>query len=555
MSKKSNEKRKKAAKRVAFSQLDHKVAALWTRVSSEKQEQNNCSLETQDKVCREFAERNGITIKKHFGGTHESAKKMGNEFKRMIAEVSRDKEINVILVYSYDRFSRTGAEASMLKALLKSKGVYVVSATQPVDPDSASGDFMEDVLLLFSKFDNTIRKDKCVCGMKECLRRGEWFCRAPLGYDHYKKDKHHYLEVNATGELLRKAFRWKADEGLSNVEICERLKALGLNIDRKKMSYIFLNPIYCGYIKHNLLDEDELVKGNFEPIVDEETFRKINSTSKAGYEHKEETDKFPLKRCVRCADCGGYLTGYTVKSRGRDYYKCNKIGCKNNQSVINMHDKFVKLLNSYGIPKEFHELLKKVLNDLFDECHSEIKNLTSALNKKKTEVDNKINNVKCRFGLDEISKDVYDITMSKLLEEQSAIIQQLDDTNEDLSNNKKYIDRCIVMCCELSTLWENGNFRDRQIIQNLVFPEGIMFDKENGDYRTQKENAVFDIFRRFTMIYDKEKGTADGLLSLLVGVARLERATACTPCKNASQLHHTPPALSAAKLQKFLIHR
>ena len=27
-----------------------------------------------------------------------------------------------------------------------------------------------------------------------------------------------------------------------------------------------------------------------------------------------------------------------------------------------------------------------------------------------------------------------------------------------------------------------------------------------------------------------------------VGVARLERATACTPCKNASQLHHTPIA-------------
>ena len=547
---KGNQKRKKATKRVAFSKLDHKVAALWTRVSSEKQEQNNCSLETQEKVCREFAERNGITIKNHFGGTHESAKKMGNEFNRMIAAVSRDREINVILVYSYDRFSRTGAEASMLKALLKSKGVYVVSATQPVDPDSASGDFMEDVLLLFSKFDNTIRRDKCVTGMKECLRRGEWFGMAPFGYDHYKKDKHHYLVVNEKGELLRKAFRWKADEGLNNVEICKRLKALGLNIDRKKLSYIFLNPIYSGYIRHNLLDEGELVKGNHEPLVDEETFRKINSMSRAGYEHQDENDKFPLKRYVKCADCGGYLTGYTVKSRGRDYYKCNKIGCKNNQSVINMHDKFVKLLNGYGIPKEFHELLKKVLNDLFDECHSEIKNLTSALNKKKTEVDNKINNVKCRFGLDEISKDVYDITMSKLLEEQSAIIQQLNDTNEDLSNNKKYIDRCIVMCCELSTLWENGNFRDRQIIQNLVFPEGIMFDKENGDYRTQKENAVFDIFRRFTMIYDKEKGTADGLLSLLVGAARLERATACTPCKNASQLHHAPIAFALQNYKK-----
>ena len=30
-----------------------------------------------------------------------------------------------------------------------------------------------------------------------------------------------------------------------------------------------------------------------------------------------------------------------------------------------------------------------------------------------------------------------------------------------------------------------------------------------------------------------------------VGVARLERATACTPCKNASQLHHTPKFESA----------
>ena len=41
------------------------------------------------------------------------------------------------------------------------------------------------------------------------------------------------------------------------------------------------------------------------------------------------------------------------------------------------------------------------------------------------------------------------------------------------------------------------------------------------------------------------------ILLLFVGVARLERATACTPCKNASQLHHTPIALAAAKIRMF----
>ena len=70
-------------------------------------------------------------------------------------------------------------------------------------------------------------------------------------------------------------------------------------------------------------------------------------------------------------------------------------------------------------------------------------------------------------------------------------------------------------------------------------------------YRTENENAVFAIFRRFSDTYKNNKGTAEELLSLFVGVARLERATACTPCKNASQLHHTPIALAAAKLGMF----
>ena len=41
----------------------------------------------------------------------------------------------------------------------------------------------------------------------------------------------------------------------------------------------------------------------------------MNDISNAGYEHKEITEPFPLKRHIICSDCGGYLTGYTVKAR------------------------------------------------------------------------------------------------------------------------------------------------------------------------------------------------------------------------------------------------
>ena len=66
---------------VEYSKLDRKVAALWTRVSTEKQQRNNCSLENQQRICREYAESHGITIKKEFRVTHESANTEGKMYR------------------------------------------------------------------------------------------------------------------------------------------------------------------------------------------------------------------------------------------------------------------------------------------------------------------------------------------------------------------------------------------------------------------------------------------------------------------------------------------
>ena len=75
----------------------------------------------------------------------------------MIAIACRDKEINVILVYSFDRFSRSAA-AIATKQKLKEQGIYVISATQSSDPDSVVGDFVEDLSIILGKFDNAIRR-------------------------------------------------------------------------------------------------------------------------------------------------------------------------------------------------------------------------------------------------------------------------------------------------------------------------------------------------------------------------------------------------------------
>src|SRR2546423_7746256 len=128
------EKQKKKAREVK------PFAVVYTRVSSQEQAENNSSLEVQMKLCRQYAKGKGITIKESFGGTYESAKTDGRkEFQRMLSYVRKDKEISHILVYNYDRFSRTGPAASQLSDELRKIGVVVKSVTQDIDSSTPTG--------------------------------------------------------------------------------------------------------------------------------------------------------------------------------------------------------------------------------------------------------------------------------------------------------------------------------------------------------------------------------------------------------------------------------
>ncbi len=448
-------------------------------------------------------------------------------YKEMIAAVAKDKDINIILVYSFDRFSRAGMEAMMTKAYLKTKGIYVVSATQPTDPDSASGEFMENIIFLFNQFENNLRRDKAVMGMTECIKRGEWYGKPPLGYDHKKVNKHHVHTVNETGKKLRNAWIWKANEGASDIEIVKRLRQLGVNVDRKHLNHILHNKFYCGWIVNSLLDY-EPIKGTQEVLIDEDTWNRANGLSRAGYEQQQVTEPFPLKRHVRCSECGGYLTGYTVKAKGKNYYKCNKIGCKCNRSTAIMHTLYKELLDTYQVPTVFVPILSKVLHKVFCDFNGQKANLQNQLKKRKTEITKKIEKVQVRCGLGEISDSVYKATIRSLNKELAEIEKGLEESSKNLSNLSKFIDKEISISCKLGTLWQNGNFASRQKLQNLVFPSGIYFDKNDDCYRTETENEVFKTFRLFSegCKLDKEKATAELLqLSPQVGMTGLELAT------------------------------
>ena len=95
------------------------------------------------------------------------------------------------------------------------------------------------------------------------------------------------------------------------------------------------------------------------------------------------------------------------------------------------------------------------------------------------------------------------------------------------------------LTAKLGDLWRNGNFRERQKIQNLVYPDGIFYDKDSEDYRTDSVNPALEIFRRFTESCGeyKRKADSESLPNLpLVEYSGLEPLTSTLPVSRSSQM-------------------
>ncbi|MBK7431858.1 MAG: recombinase family protein [Bacteroidetes bacterium] len=111
----------------------------------------------------------------------------------------KSNEIQFILVYSMDRFSRTGDEAMTIVYELRKNQIYVQSVTQVSDQETAEGELQQNMNLIFAKYDNECRRRKTIAGMREYV--GRWCSKPPRGYS--KKDGE--LVINMEGEPIKKA--------------------------------------------------------------------------------------------------------------------------------------------------------------------------------------------------------------------------------------------------------------------------------------------------------------------------------------------------------------
>lgn len=293
------------------------TAIIYCRVSSDDQVEGT-SLETQERLCREYAAKHRLEVLECFVEAGVSAKTANRpELLRAVA-FCRERRVRNFLVYKLDRFARNHEDHIFIRARLRRYGTELRSVTEPID-GTAGGEVMEGMLSLFAQYDNRLRSERTLHGMEHRVREGYWVWQAPYGY---RRGSGLNIEPDPeTAPFVRQAFVEYSSGAYSFQRLAQKLAREGMRSptgrkpDAQLLNRMLRNPIYCGVIQ---VWGDEY-QGSFQPLVSRELFDACQVLNGAGGVHAAprslNNPLFPLRGFVRCAECNRPLTG--SQSRGQ----------------------------------------------------------------------------------------------------------------------------------------------------------------------------------------------------------------------------------------------
>ncbi len=463
-------------------------AVIYVRVST-KEQTENLSLPTQLRACEEYCRRHGFEIVNRFQEQGESAKTTDrSELQNLLKYCRTHKgKVHFVIVYNLTRFAREKYDHFALRAHLKSLGISLRSATEPID-DTSTGKLMEGVLAAFAQFDNDVRSDRTRAGMRAALELGRWTFPAPLGYLNAPKWSGRSLVHDPDrAELLKRAFEDLATGRYTKQEVIARVTAAGLRsrkgltLSPQSFGQLMRNPIYIGKIESP--DYGISTRGDFEPIVDEATFYRAQAVLDgrvvvSGPRQRNRPD-FPLRGFVRCEACGRPLTGSWSKGRnGRyAYYHCQRQCRAVNVSKAVLEGAFVDELALLQPTAGYMRLVKDRILHVWEERRAEASERTTEQERRVKLIQQKLDRLDEAFLYSEsIDLTSYSRQRDKLREE--LTLAQIDRHTEavdelDVQGILAFAERILPRA---SDLWVQASLDYKQRLQQLFFPEGIAHD-------------------------------------------------------------------------------
>lgn len=485
--------------------METKNGIIYCRVSSLEQV-DGTSLESQERVCREYAEREGIAVSEVFIEKGESAKTADRtEFMKAIYFCSQKKnKVSTFIVYKLDRFARNQSDHVTVRATLQKYGTELRSVTEPIN-ETPTGKLMEGVLSAFAEFDNSIRTERSVNGMRERAKQGIWVWRAPIGYCRSDKGSNIIPDL-AVAHFIQLAFDEYATGKHGYTSLAALLNKRGFTTRAGRpaipqlMEKILKNPLYCGIIK--IWDME--YQGKFEPLISEELFyrcqgKKVDSRKVS---HSVKNPHFPLRKLAVCEHCTRPFTGSHATGRhGKKYpyYHHQKQACEHAKFIPkeSFEQTFVEYLSSITPNAEYEKLFKAIVLDIWQ---NNFKNFD-------------IENAKLRKGIESLEKERQEIftfhrshiysdqefaeqkaIVMKKIAEKKALIVEVSKHEFDMDEALEY---CFSYIRNTTETWLKFESKPEKRLrfQKLIFEKTIPFS--GNKFGTAQLSLIYDLYQSY----------------------------------------------------------
>ena len=252
--------------------MSHMKVAIYARVSTEDQAKEGYSLSNQLEKLRSYCVARGWEIVGEYVDDGYSGRDIKRPaYQKMMEEIDK---WDALLVIKMDRIHRNTKNFMLMMEKLRAKGKEFVSMTESLDTSTAMGRFVMDIIQRIAQLESEQIGERVYEGMRQKAKQAGGLLGSPPPYGYEYRDG----KLAGIEEELRvvREIYGKYLQGMSLKEICEWLDGnarskYGRKWDKKTVSRILSNPIYCGLIEW----DDILFQGEHEKILSIEEFNNV----------------------------------------------------------------------------------------------------------------------------------------------------------------------------------------------------------------------------------------------------------------------------------------
>lgn len=472
-------------------------AAAYCRVSTDDQAINGYSLEAQRDECVKHLLKRGYNDYEIYVDDGYSAKDMNRPALSRMLEDVKAKKINYIVFWALDRLSRDPIDGLvMCRETFYKNGIKFASITEEIDMDTADGEMMLTIRLSMARAERRRISERTKIGYAKRAQLGHRNSPSrPYGYD---IGPNLVLTVNEEEKLIvQKIYNWYIS-GWGTHHIERELNIMGLPSPRGKSNWnmtavrhILRNISYLGYNhwKPRSAPEESriIVKGDHEPIIDEDTFNKAQELMRRRVqkEMNRSSNHFYFSTILKCALCGSPYYGNAFYQKGKRLvqYHCAGKKYKGNCTASNISEPKAAKLILAAIQASITQNIdtsKEVAAASQGDPEKERKGIEREISKTKSEMEKLVS----LYLEDKIDMDIYEKKREQLkgklaeLEQRLTVIPNVEKKRLTEAATVKFLS-------ELTENWEHMTDPERKRLMQSLF-QSIKIIKIDKTWRIEE---------------------------------------------------------------------